>query len=330
MNGRARALRGGRRRSALDGVIVDYAHTPAGVEAVLRLGPPAGRWGRVLVVVGAGGDRDLASGRSWAPAARGRGRPGLRDERQPALRGPRLVIVAEVARRPRASRAGLSWRPPPTGGWAIGRALARDAQAGDVVVIAGKGHEQGQEIAGVKSTRSTTAPWPAPLPGRGGMIPAPRAGEVEGVVPAVGNGVPHDPRPRERVGRTAGPGALFVAIRGGHEFVGAERDRGAATLVPGRRVRRDRGARPGPRAAGAVARFVGIAGSTGKTSTKDVLARSARPTRRRLDQGTTTRSSASLDARADRAGDGALRRRAGMRGPARSPSSLRSSGRPSA
>jgi UDP-N-acetylmuramoyl-tripeptide--D-alanyl-D-alanine ligase len=66
-------------------------------------------------------------------------------------------------------------------------------------------------------------------------------------------------------------GDLFVAIRGGREFVGEARERGAATLVPtdefeamaviGQILRgRSR------------ARFVGVTGSTGKTSTKDILA----------------------------------------------------------
>jgi len=71
--------------------------------------------------------------------------------------------------------------------------------------------------------------------------------------------------------RRVGPGDLFVAIRGGREFVGAARQRGAATLVPedefaamaaiGRALRTR-----------STARFVGVTGSTGKTSTKDILA----------------------------------------------------------
>jgi len=71
--------------------------------------------------------------------------------------------------------------------------------------------------------------------------------------------------------RRVGPGDLFVAIRGGREFVGEARQRGAATLVPedehaamaaiGRALRKR-----------STARFVGITGSTGKTSTKDILA----------------------------------------------------------
>jgi UDP-N-acetylmuramoyl-tripeptide--D-alanyl-D-alanine ligase len=71
--------------------------------------------------------------------------------------------------------------------------------------------------------------------------------------------------------RLVGPGDLFVAVRGGREFVTSAHERGAATLVPddehaalaaiGRLLRtRSR------------ARVVGITGSTGKTSTKDILA----------------------------------------------------------
>ena len=79
--------------------------------------------------------------------------------------------------------------------------------------------------------------------------------------------------------RLATPGDLFVAVRGGRSFVAAARERGAATLVPDDehaalaaigRLLRDR----------AAARVVGITGSTGKTSTKDILASLCRPVAR--------------------------------------------------
>jgi UDP-N-acetylmuramoyl-tripeptide--D-alanyl-D-alanine ligase len=81
--------------------------------------------------------------------------------------------------------------------------------------------------------------------------------------------------------RRVGPGDLFVAVRGGVAYVDQARERGAATLVPdddfaamaalGRAVR-DR----------SNAEVVGITGSTGKTSTKDILAALCRPHRRTI------------------------------------------------
>jgi UDP-N-acetylmuramoyl-tripeptide--D-alanyl-D-alanine ligase len=81
--------------------------------------------------------------------------------------------------------------------------------------------------------------------------------------------------------RRVGPGDLFVAVRGGVAYVEQARERGAATLVPdddfealaalGRAVR-----------SRSDAEVIGITGSTGKTSTKDILAALCRPHRRTI------------------------------------------------
>jgi UDP-N-acetylmuramoyl-tripeptide--D-alanyl-D-alanine ligase len=81
--------------------------------------------------------------------------------------------------------------------------------------------------------------------------------------------------------RRVGPGDLFVAVRGGVAYVEQARASGAATLVPdddfaalaalGRAVR-----------SRSDAEVVGITGSTGKTSTKDILAALSRPHRRTI------------------------------------------------
>jgi UDP-N-acetylmuramoyl-tripeptide--D-alanyl-D-alanine ligase len=75
------------------------------------------------------------------------------------------------------------------------------------------------------------------------------------------------------------PGDLFVAIRGGIAFVDEARDRGATTLVPNDEFAAMAILGEVLRAASS-ARFVGITGSTGKTSTKDILAALCAPVAR--------------------------------------------------
>ena len=84
-----------------------------------------------------------AHGRGGRPARRHR-RP---HRRQPPLRGPRCDPRRDArGRRRRAGGAGASRSA--TGGAAIAAAVAL-AEPGDTVLVAGKGHEQGQDIAGV-------------------------------------------------------------------------------------------------------------------------------------------------------------------------------------
>ena len=120
-------------------VLVDYAHTPGALETALEAARELGPGGRLLCVFGAGGDRDRAKrplmGRVVAELAD----VSLVTSDNPRSEDP-AAIAAEVV-------AGLDLEVELDRRCAIERVL-ESARAGDVVVIAGKGHEQGQEIAG--------------------------------------------------------------------------------------------------------------------------------------------------------------------------------------
>ena len=129
--------------------VVDYAHKPAAVEAVLATLRESSR-GRIAVVLGAGGDRDTAK-RPLMGAA--------------GARGADLLVVTDD--NPRSEDPAAIRRAVEDGALSVpddvrgevrnvaGRAAAIEqavvwAREGDVVLIAGKGHETGQEIVGVK------------------------------------------------------------------------------------------------------------------------------------------------------------------------------------
>ncbi len=121
-------------------VLVDYAHTPDSLENVLRAARRL-TGGRVIAVFGAGGDRD----RDKRPKM-GRAGGALSDLAVVTSDNPRSedpdAIVAEVLA---GVENGAAVEVEPDRRAAIALALGR-AQAGDTVVIAGKGHEQGQEF----------------------------------------------------------------------------------------------------------------------------------------------------------------------------------------
>lgn len=124
-------------------VLVDYAHTPDSVENVLRAAR-ALTAGRLISVFGAGGDRD----RDKRPKM-GRAGGELSDLAVITSDNPRSeepgAIVAEVAAGAELGAAEVVVEVDRRA--AIALALGR-AGSGDTVVIAGKGHEQGQEFEG--------------------------------------------------------------------------------------------------------------------------------------------------------------------------------------
>lgn len=129
-------------------VVVDYAHTPDALDRAIAAARGAGQ-GRVITVMGCGGDRD----REKRPIMGGTAAMGSdilvvtddnpRSESPQAIRAaimggvmavpePQRAVVHDVADRAVAIRAAIELALP-----------------GDVVLVAGKGHEQGQEVAGV-------------------------------------------------------------------------------------------------------------------------------------------------------------------------------------
>jgi UDP-N-acetylmuramoyl-L-alanyl-D-glutamate--2,6-diaminopimelate ligase len=121
-------------------VLVDYAHTPDSLENVLRAARPLTA-GRLIVVVGAGGDRDRDKRPKMGRAAAEGADLVIFTSDNPRSEDP-AAIVAEVAG---GAPNGKGFKTEVDRRAAIAMALA-EAQTGDTVVIAGKGHEQGQEF----------------------------------------------------------------------------------------------------------------------------------------------------------------------------------------
>jgi UDP-N-acetylmuramoyl-L-alanyl-D-glutamate--2,6-diaminopimelate ligase len=124
-------------------VLVDYAHTPDSLENVLRAARRLTK-GRLISVFGAGGDRD----RDKRPKM-GRAGAELSDLTVITSDNPRSEdpekIVAEVAGGAEGAEGAVELEVVVDRREAIALALGR-AAPGDTVVIAGKGHEQGQEF----------------------------------------------------------------------------------------------------------------------------------------------------------------------------------------
>jgi UDP-N-acetylmuramoyl-L-alanyl-D-glutamate--2,6-diaminopimelate ligase len=131
-------------------VIVDYAHTPDSLQNVLAaarelMGAEGDHAGRLVCVFGAGGDRDRGKRPLMGEIAARTADVVLVTSDNPRSEEPAAIIAEILAGTERAGNANV--RSIPDRGEAIAAALEL-ARSGDVVVIAGKGHEQGQELAG--------------------------------------------------------------------------------------------------------------------------------------------------------------------------------------
>jgi murE/murF fusion protein len=264
--------------------VVDYAHTPDALSSVLREARTIADAKRVIVVFGCGGDRDrekrplmgaaAATGADLAVLTsdnpRGERAEVIAEQVLSGMRGPAEVIV-ELDRRA-----------------AISLALRR-AAPGDVVIVAGKGHETGQTIGNVTNPFDDRTVVREELERDSGLelslaeiVDATRGEVLTGAAETVASGFAID-------SRRLLPGSAFVALRStrdGHDFVGDAFARGATVALVERPVDTSAGALvrvddtvAALQSLGRLARerltgatFVGITGSAGKTATKDLTA----------------------------------------------------------
>jgi UDP-N-acetylmuramoyl-L-alanyl-D-glutamate--2,6-diaminopimelate ligase len=119
---------------------VDYAHTPDGLETVLKALRPHVQ-GRLMAVFGAGGDRDRTKRPLMGAAAASLADLVIVTDDNPRSEDPAEIRAAILAAAPGALEIGDRRE-------AISAAVAQ-LREGDVLVVAGKGHEQGQIVGGV-------------------------------------------------------------------------------------------------------------------------------------------------------------------------------------
>jgi len=273
--------------------VVDYAHTPDALDKALQALHPVvkARGGRLWCVFGCGGDRDPIKRPMMGAVAEQHADQLVLTSDNPRSESPAFIlsqIMAGIAR-----RDGVDVIEDRRA--AIAHALI-NADARDVILIAGKGHEATQEVAGVKTPFSDVDEARAALLRRSSAPSEPTAmmmtlGLAHELLPgSVMTGDPATPIARVHTDtRTLRPGDLFVALLGerfdAHDFLPQVAASGAAAVLaqhgvdtcglPGLTVPDTRAAL-GWLAAGWRARFniplIGVTGSNGKTTVTQMIA----------------------------------------------------------
>lgn len=259
-------------------VFVDYAHTPDALERVLRAVRPHAA-GKVHCLFGCGGDRDKGKRSQMGAIAEKLADVVCITDDNPRSEDPALIRAEIKIACPKAAESDNRAA-------AIHAAVGR-LESGDVLVLAGKGHETGQTINGVTYAFDDRVEAALALM-KLAHEPLWSAHELElalsSAIPATINafGVSIDTR-------TLACGDLFVALRGeqtdGHLFVRKAVEKGAAACIVERSVEgvpRDKQiivsqtqvaleslARFARMRSEAV--FIGVTGSAGKTTTKELL-----------------------------------------------------------
>jgi len=130
-------------------VFVDYAHSPDALERVLHtareLAAGPGAAGRLIVVFGCGGDRDRGKRAPMGRAAAELADVAVVTSDNPRGEDPAAIAQAVLAGWPARARADVRVELDRRRAIALALSLAR---AGDVVLVAGKGHETTQEVGG--------------------------------------------------------------------------------------------------------------------------------------------------------------------------------------
>lgn len=128
--------------------IVDYAHTPDALEKVLNTIHQLRQGNsRIITVVGCGGDRDKAKRPKMAKVACDYSDQVVLTSDNPRSEDPESIIAEmQAGVPPYAARKALAI----TGRREAIRAACRLAKEGDIILVAGKGHEKYQEIKGVR------------------------------------------------------------------------------------------------------------------------------------------------------------------------------------
>ncbi|WP_298173795.1 UDP-N-acetylmuramoyl-L-alanyl-D-glutamate--2,6-diaminopimelate ligase [Novosphingobium sp.] len=128
-------------------VYVDYAHTPDAITAAIAaLRPHVGKNGRLITVFGAGGDRDEGKRPEMGRAACAGSEAVIVTDDNPRGEDPALIRAAVMGGCNERAREVPGRRE------AIAAAIG-DAGAGDIVLVAGKGHEQGQIVGRGEASR---------------------------------------------------------------------------------------------------------------------------------------------------------------------------------
>lgn len=276
-------------------VVVDYAHSPDALErAIEALTPVAqARGGKRICVFGCGGDRDAGKRPVMGRIAHEKADLVVVTSDNPRSEAPLAIIDAIVAELPAQSRVQIE----ADRARAVRSAILAAAPQ-DVILLAGKGHEAYQEIAGKRypfsdadEARRVLAEYPRPAASlEGFMSLADAASAMQGVLHGFG---PTDGRACftgiSTDSRSVKPGELFFALSGerfdGHEYVAAVAQAGACACVVQRPVEGERTPQivvdDTRLALGRLAhqwrgRFriplIGVTGSNGKTTTKEMIA----------------------------------------------------------